>query len=75
MRMQNPKSEYRSANQGRPLIALTLLLLSTLGQQLSTARAQQYSIDWYKIAGGGGTSTGGTYTSAAPSASTTRAGR
>ena len=24
--------------------------------------AQQYSIDWYKIAGGGGTSTGGTYT-------------
>jgi hypothetical protein len=25
------------------------------------ARAQQYSIDWYKVAGGGGTSTGGTY--------------
>ena len=23
--------------------------------------AQQYTIDWYKIAGGGGTSTGGTY--------------
>jgi hypothetical protein len=23
--------------------------------------AQQYSIDWYKIAGGGGTSSGGTY--------------
>ena len=23
--------------------------------------AQQYSIDWYKIAGGGGTSTGGVY--------------
>jgi hypothetical protein len=23
--------------------------------------AQQYSIDWYKIAGGGGTSTGATY--------------
>ena len=23
--------------------------------------AQQYSIDWYKIAGGGGASTGGTY--------------
>ncbi len=23
--------------------------------------AQQYSIDWYKVAGGGGTSTGGTY--------------
>ena len=25
------------------------------------AHAQSYSIDWYKIAGGGGTSTGGTY--------------
>ncbi|HEV2434435.1 MAG TPA: hypothetical protein VG077_00395 [Verrucomicrobiae bacterium] len=25
------------------------------------AVAQQYSIDWYKVAGGGGTSTGGTY--------------
>ena len=25
------------------------------------ATAQSYSIDWYKIAGGGGTSTGGTY--------------
>lgn len=24
--------------------------------------AQSYSIDWYKVAGGGGTSTGGTYT-------------
>ena len=24
--------------------------------------AQQYSIDWYKIAGGGGTSSGGSYT-------------
>jgi hypothetical protein len=26
-----------------------------------SARAQSYSIDWYKVAGGGGTSTGGTY--------------
>ncbi len=25
------------------------------------AMAQQYSIDWYKVAGGGGTSTGGVY--------------
>jgi hypothetical protein len=25
------------------------------------ALAQQYSIDWYKVAGGGGTSTGGNY--------------
>ena len=34
----------------------TLLLLASL-----TAHAQTYTIDWYKIAGGGGTSTGGTY--------------
>jgi hypothetical protein len=26
-----------------------------------SAWAQQYSIDWYKVAGGGGTSTGGVY--------------
>jgi hypothetical protein len=26
-----------------------------------SASAQSYTIDWYKIAGGGGTSTGGTY--------------
>jgi hypothetical protein len=36
-------------------ISLVLLLLSQIG------RAQSYSIDWYKVAGGGGTSTGGTY--------------
>ena len=43
----------------RAIKTLTLfvgLLLPALGF------AQQYSIDWYKIAGGGGTSTGGTYT-------------
>jgi hypothetical protein len=28
----------------------------------SSARAQSYSIDWYKIAGGGGTSSNGQYT-------------
>jgi hypothetical protein len=38
-----------------------LLLLSTLNLQLSTCFAQSYSIDWYKISGGGGTSTGGVY--------------
>ena len=42
---------------------VVLLLLSTISYQLSTsaAHAQSYSIDWYKIAGGGGTSTGGVY--------------
>lgn len=28
---------------------------------VTSASAQSYSIDWYKIAGGGGTSTGGVY--------------
>ena len=42
------------------------------------ATAQSYSIDWYKIAGGGGTSTGGTYsvsgTIGQPDASSTLSG-
>jgi hypothetical protein len=38
-----------------------VLLLSTINHGLSTLHAQSYSVDWYKIAGGGGTSTGGTY--------------
>src|SRR5215469_3278374 len=37
------------------VLAATLLLSAT-------AYAQNYSINWYKVAGGGGTSTGGTYT-------------
>ena len=45
----------------RHFVVLTLLAFSTLILQPSTASAQPYSIDWYKIAGGGGTSTGGTY--------------
>ena len=39
----------------------TLLLLFVLLILPSLGSAQQYSIGWYKVAGGGGTSTGGTY--------------
>jgi hypothetical protein len=39
----------------RKLIFLFVLLIPSL------CLAQNYSIDWHKIAGGGGTSTGGTY--------------
>lgn len=39
-----------------PFLVCASLLTATLG-----ARAQSYSIDWYKIAGGGGTSSNGTY--------------
>jgi hypothetical protein len=40
----------------KKLTLLFTLLLPALGF------AQPYSIDWYKVAGGGGTSTGGVYT-------------
>ena len=40
----------------KKVILLFSLLFPALGF------SQQYSIDWYKIAGGGGTSTGATYT-------------
>jgi len=45
----------------RHFVVLTLLALSALIFQPSTASAQSYSIDWYKVAGGGGTSIGGVY--------------
>ena len=38
-----------------------VILLSALSIQISTCFAQSYTVDWYKIPGGGGTSTGGTY--------------
>lgn len=39
-----------------------ILLSSALLLSLSTAFAQNYSIDWFTIDGGGGTSSGGSYT-------------
>jgi hypothetical protein len=39
----------------KTLLLITLLLVAV------AIHAQQYSINWYKIAGGGGTSTGGVY--------------
>lgn len=42
-------------------LATLALVLAIFSLQPTTASAQSYSIDWYKIAGGGGTSTGGTY--------------
>jgi hypothetical protein len=39
------------------IIGFICLVLAAL-----SAKAQSYSVDWYKVAGGGGTSTGGTYT-------------
>jgi hypothetical protein len=42
-------------------LAILALVLAVFCLPPSTASAQSYTIDWYKIAGGGGTSTGGTY--------------
>ena len=42
-------------------LGVLALLLSTINYGLSTSHAQSYTVDWYKIAGGGGTSTGGVY--------------
>jgi hypothetical protein len=44
----------------KTIFKITLLSLA-LTALVFTTQAQTYSIDWYKIAGGGGTSTGGTY--------------
>jgi hypothetical protein len=40
--------------------AFIAILILTVAAELS-ASAQSYSINWYKVAGGGGTSTGGNY--------------
>jgi hypothetical protein len=42
------------------LLVFSLLCLLSFAPGFS-ASAQSYSIDWYKVAGGGGTSTGGVY--------------
>jgi hypothetical protein len=47
--------------QTRSVLYVLALLLSTLIFQPSTASGQQYSINWFKVAGGGGTSAGGAY--------------
>jgi hypothetical protein len=43
------------------MLKFSLLLAAGMGM-LSGASAQNYSIDWYSIDGGGGTSSGGPYT-------------
>src|SRR6516162_1457502 len=57
--MKNPQFRRQT---WRCFVALALLaFVSIINSQFSTAQAQQYSIDWFKIAGGGGTSTNGQY--------------
>src|ERR1700744_3627859 len=40
---------------------LLLIIFSGLFAAITPAFAQSYSIDWYKVSGGGGTSTNGQY--------------
>ena len=47
----------RHLSRSNALTLLTLLTLTVAG----IASGQQYSIDWFKVAGGGGTSTGSVY--------------
>ena len=55
---QEPRylGSYRALESPPRLLLLLLLLLAS-----ATVHAQPYSADWSKIAGGGGTSTGGVY--------------
>ena len=63
MKTKSGMKNLRCGRQTWPCImsALLLAFVSIINSQLSTAHAQQYSIDWYKIAGGGGISTNGQY--------------
>ena len=40
---------------------MKIFLIIPLLLAAAAAQAQQYSVDWYKICGGGGTSTGNVY--------------
>jgi hypothetical protein len=53
----------RNFSTKKPHMKSQLTILSILAALLLavTARAQSYSVNWYKVSGGGGTSTNGTY--------------
>ncbi|HSY43792.1 MAG TPA: immunoglobulin domain-containing protein [Candidatus Acidoferrum sp.] len=46
----------------KPLTCKILLALALFACTMMQLRAQNYSVGWFKVAGGGGTSTGGVYT-------------
>ena len=55
-------SASQSARRGLRALPLRLCVSAVIWLVgLSVSHAQSYAIDWYKVAGGGGTSTGGTY--------------
>lgn len=58
---RNDATNQKRMNTMKPQFSVLAvsLFVSCLAMMAS---AQSYTIDWYKVAGGGGTSTGGTYT-------------
>ena len=56
---QSAAARQKTARWGHP--ALPALFSLLFFAACLSAQSQSFSIDWYKIAGGGGTSTGGTY--------------
>ena len=77
-----PKWAYNpliwTKNDMKTGIGTLMVILAFVCLRPATVSAQSYSIDWYKIAGGGGTSTGGVYsvsgTIGQPDASTAMTG-
>lgn len=59
--MKNSKSKIRNLNWTVVKWFIAMSLGAAWLAVCPNAGAQQYSIDWYKVAGGGGTSTGGLY--------------
>src|SRR5271163_2583119 len=57
--MSCKRRSNRSPKRNKVLMKKIVLLLGLLIPGISFA--QQYSISWYKVAGGGGTATGGVY--------------
>jgi hypothetical protein len=50
-----------AARNGVRALPLRLCVVALISLLASAGFAQSYSIDWYKVSGGGGTSTGGVY--------------
>src|SRR6202030_1357655 len=57
----NPNGRTGILAAGKPRASLVSGIGCLILCFSTTSFAQNYSIDWYKIAGGGGTSTGGVY--------------
>lgn len=49
------------SNKFTSISCAALAMLAVFSPPLASVRAQTYAIDWYKVSGGGGTSTGSVY--------------